>query len=201
MKQNKVTLDSLIKEAQDIALNLTPRSGHPYGGYYLHDNLQYETWKNLALRFLSANFPGDRCIKDFEYHTSLFELDNREKCHLESLIALLNSCHAIPILPKLNTENDIKTMDKTININVSQNQSQTQSQEQKQVIEIFLESIKDEITGKQFKELKEIAKEEPNPEKAKTRILDKIKSWSGDVLANVVANIVTNPTVWSGLLG
>ena len=66
-------------------------------------------------------------------------------------------------------------MDKTININVSQNQSQTQSQEQKQVIEIFLESIKDEITGKQFKELKEIAKEEPNPEKAKTRILDKIK--------------------------
>lgn len=201
MKQNKVTLDSLIKEAQEIALNLTPRNGHPYGGYYLHDNLQYETWKNLALRFLSANFSGDRCIQDFEYHANLFEVDNRQKCHLESLIALLNSCHAIPVLPKLSTENSIKAMDKTININVNQSQSQTQSQEQKQINEIFLESIKEELTGKQFKELKEIAKEEPNPEKARTRILDKIKSWSGDILANVVANIVTNPTVWSGLLG
>ncbi len=47
--------------------------------------------------------------------------------------------------------------------------------------------------GKQLKELKAIAQEEPNPEKAKTKVFDKIKSWGGDVLANVVANIVTNP--------
>lgn len=202
MKRNKVTLDTLIKDAQDIALNLTPRYGSAYGGYYLHDNLQYENWKNLTRRFLLANFPDDRCINDFEHHISLFEADNQEKSHLEAIIALLNSCHSIPTLPKKSQANSGQR-DSAININVNQQQSQhqVQTQEQRQVIEIFLEAIKDELTGKQFKELKEIAKQEPNPEKAKTKVLDKIKSWSGDVLANVVANIVTNPTVWGALLG
>lgn len=78
---------------------------------------------------------------------------------------------AIPILPIIERKPNI---DKSVNVNVNQSQSQSQTQEQKQVVEIFLEAIKDEFMGKQFKELKEIAKQEPNPEKAKTKVFDKI---------------------------
>lgn len=82
-----------------------------------------------------------------------------------------------------------------ITINVSQSQTQSQSV----AIDIFLESIKDEIPGKYFKELKAIAKEEPDAAKARSRILDKVKGFGEDVLSNIVANIITNPTIWSGL--
>lgn len=199
MKRNKVTLDSLIDEAQDIARNLSPRYGHPYGGYYLHDNQQYENWKNLTIRFLSANFPEDRCIKDFEDNVRLFEADNQEKCHFEALIALLNSCHSIPVLPKMTKDNS-KGSDGAININVNQHQSQHQNQNQDQVVGIFLEAIKDEITGKQLKELKSIVNDEPNPEKARSKILDKVKSWGESISASILANIITNPTIWGGLM-
>ena len=197
MKRNKVTLDLLIDEAQDIVRNLTPRYGHPYGGYYLYDNQQYENWKNLTIRFLSANFPEDRCITDFEQKVRLFETDNQEKCHFEALIALLNSCHSIPVLPK-NIIKESEMRESAININVNQHQSQ--HQEQTQIIDIFLEAIRDEITGRQLKELKAIVKEEPNPEKAKSKILDKVKTWGENISASIIANIITNPSVWAGLM-
>lgn len=109
----------------------------------------------------------------------------------------MESCRAIPILPSIQKAPTSK-IDKSVHVNVTQTQSQ--SQEQSFSIDIFLEAIKAEIKGKQLKELKAIAQEEPNPEKAKTKVLDKIKSWGGDVLANVVANIVTNPNIWAGLM-
>lgn len=197
----QITLASLIQEGKEIRNMISfvpsPRGvWRTFSVYSIADLPRYETWKNLVIRYLSANYPGDRCIGDFESKENEFSNHYYSPTYFDGLIGILESCEAIPVLPK---RKEISAVDNSVHVNVNQNQSQ--NQEQKQVIEIFLESIKDEITGKQFKELKEIAKEEPNPEKAKTRILDKIKSWSGDVLANVVANIVTNPTVWSGLLG
>ena len=89
--------------------------------------------------------------------------------------------------------------DSLVNVNVTQNQSQEQQQYQEQIFSLFFESIKDEISGKQLKELKEIVSQEPDPEKAKPKILEKIKSFGSDVCASIVANIITNPIIWSGL--
>jgi hypothetical protein len=85
--------------------------------------------------------------------------------------------------------------DSLVSVNVTQNQSQ----EQKQVVTFFIDSIKDEISGKQLKELQEIAKSEPDPEKAKPKIIDHIKSFGVDVCSNILANIMTNPAIWTGL--
>lgn len=94
---------------------------------------------------------------------------------------------------------DVK-IDKSIKISVNQQQSQDQKQIQKQFIEIFIDSIKNEITGKQLKELQEIIRGEPNVEKSKHRILEKLKEFGIDVCTNIVSNIITNPLIWSGLL-
>lgn len=194
-----MTLENIIEEGKAIRalIEFIPsRYYRSFKAYKITDGPRYEKWKNLVIRFLSASYPGDRCITDFEEKIELFQTKYFSLAVFDDILGLLESCMEIPQLPVIK---NASTIDKSVHVNVNQNQ--TQVQEQKQVVEIFLEAIKDELTGKQFKELKEIAKQEPNPEKAKTKVLDKIKSWSGDVLANVVANIVTNPTVWGGLLG
>lgn len=195
-----ITLPYLIQEGKEIRgmISFVPSPTgvwRTFSVYSIADIPKYETWKNLVVRFLSANYPGDRCIADFENKVKEFSDSNYDPTYFDGLIGILESCNAIPVLPKAQSKTSI---DKSVHVNVTQTQSQ--SQEQSFAIDIFLEAIKDEIKGKQLKELKAIAQEEPNPEKVKTKVLDKIKSWGGDVLANVVANIVTNPTVWAGLM-
>lgn len=195
-----ITLPYLIQEGKEIRGMISfvpsPRGvWRTFSVYSIADIPKYETWKNLVVRFLSANYPGDRCIADFENKVKEFSDSNYDPTYFDGLIGILESCNAIPVLPKAQSKASI---DKSVHVNVTQTQSQ--SQEQSFAIDIFLEAIKDEIKGKQLKELKAIAHEEPNPGKAKTKVLDKIKSWGGDVLANVVANIVTNPNIWNGLM-
>ncbi|GAO28330.1 hypothetical protein JCM15548_1413 [Geofilum rubicundum JCM 15548] len=71
---------------------------------------------------------------------------------------------------------------------------------QKVVLNLFTEAIKDEISGKDYKELKEILKNyEKEPDKAKTKLIEKLKGFGSDILTNIVANIMTNPNFYSGL--
>ena len=83
-------------------------------------------------------------------------------------------------------------------ISVTNNLTQSQQQEQSQqlVVEIFMEAIKDELTGKQQKEIKAIFEEEKDIEKAKPKLMDKLKGFGENVLSNIVANIITNPKAW-----
>lgn len=92
-------------------------------------------------------------------------------------------------------------LDKSVNVNttVSQNQEQHQNQKQDVIVKILLEAVKDELTGKQWKELLVLAKDKEDPEKTRKSILDKIKGFGENVAANIVANIFTNPEVWQCL--
>jgi len=68
-------------------------------------------------------------------------------------------------------------------------------------LNIFIDAIRDEITGKELKELKEIMKNyEKNPEETKSTLLEKIKGFGKDVLSNIMANIITNPDFYSTFL-
>ena len=91
--------------------------------------------------------------------------------------------------------------DKSVNVNttVTQSQEQKQNQQQDIVVRILLEAAQDELTGKQRKELLAIAKETKDPEEARISILSKLKDFGEDVVANIVANILTNPQVWQNL--
>jgi len=194
-----VTLENIIAEGYEIRqmIKFVPPTGfRTFKVYSISDRARYEKWKNLVIRFLTASYTEDRCVRDFEEKTESFS-KNFNPNILDDILGLLESCRAIPVLPSLPKASASK-IDKSVHVNVTQNQSQTQ--EQSQAVDIFLEAIQDEITGKQLKELKTIAKEEPNPEKAKSKILDKVKSWGESISASIVANIITNPKVWSGLI-
>lgn len=91
--------------------------------------------------------------------------------------------------------------DNSVNVNttVTQSQDQKQSQRQEVIIKNLIEAVKDELTGKQRKELLEITKETMDPKEAHKSILNKLKEFGKDVSANIIANIMTNPLVWQNL--
>ena len=47
--------------------------------------------------------------------------------------------------------------------------------------------------------IQKIAKETPNVEEAKPKIIDKLKSFGESVLSGILTNIITNPAIWGGL--
>lgn len=137
--------------------------------------------KNLGMMIAFQNDEGAGFIAGQD----LKSMKNMFSGLLESLS---DEIRAIGI-PKKNKEKG-----NMVNVNITQNQSQNQS------FSLFFDSIKDEITGKQLRELKEIIAKEPDLEKAKPKIIEKIKSFGSDICSNIIANIITNPAIWSGLL-
>lgn len=119
-------------------------------------------------------------------------LDNEKTFFKKYLDNLINQ------ISKLGIPENKSNIDNSIKFNVSQNQSQNQSQ--KLILEIFIESIRSEITSKQLKELKTIITEEKEPKKARVKILDKLNSFGIAVCTNILTNIISNPAVWEGLL-
>lgn len=175
-----ITLPYLIQEGKEIRGMISfvpsPRGvWRTFSVYSIADIPKYETWKNLAVRFLSANYPEDRCIADFENKVKEFSDSNYDPTYFDGLIGILESCNAIPILPKAQSKASI---DKSVHVNVTQTQSQ--SQEQSFAIDIFLEAIKDEIKGKQLKELKLLHKKSQIRKKPKPRFWT--KSQVGEVM-------------------
>jgi len=85
---------------------------------------------------------------------------------------------------------------KNINLTVNQNQTQTQEQSQKQTIDIeqIIDVLKDELTGKQLKELDLIIKEPNSLEKGK-KLTDKLLSFGSNVAAGILGNILINPQI------
>lgn len=185
------TLDDLIKKGEDIYNNLSCY----YGTYSFGDCAQYGIWSKTVIRYLCNNYKGDRCINDFEELTNEIAKSGVDKVLFSQLVGVLHACNKIPdMIEQSPLKNSLVPISLTNNIN--QTQSQDQTQEQNLAINIFIESIKDELTGKQQKEIKEIIGNEPNPTQARTKILDKIKSFGSDVISNIVANIITNPAIW-----
>lgn len=194
---DNITLDSIIEEAYSIKANLMPKS-HQSSFFKVADTNIYEKWKYKTVRFLSVNYEGDRVCQDFANAVNNFvQLDLGTKAKFDSIIGVLESCKSIPEKVKSVTRKQNQTAkDAPIIINNTNSQSQSQSQS----IQIFLEAIKDDLTGKQVKELKEIvANEDGDLEKAKPKLVDKIRSFGSDVASNIIANIITNPAIWSGV--
>lgn len=199
----EITYQTLLEEGKQIRalIKYVPEGPNvifrAYDEYQITDTLRYETWRNLVINLLLAKNEEQR-VQDFKSATEEFKKKHYSPECFDNMLGIVNACQFVPC--QLNPKSSANSNDKAIVLNVNQTQSQTQSQEQKIVVDVFLEAIKDELTGKQFRELKDIAKDEIDPKKARNKILDKIKSWGEGISESIVANIITNPNVWSGLI-
>lgn len=193
-------LETLIQEGNNIVNSISyvhAPSGvkRMYDVYRVENETQYQIWKSKSIRLLNINFKDDIEVNAFIEAAKSFDKSHYTPKYLKGMVGILISCKDIPNNAK-GEEKEKQDSHSAVMVTVNQSQTQNQSQE----INIFLDSIADELTGKQYKELKAIAHEEPNPEKSKQKIVKKLKSFGGDVLSNILANIVTNPSVWNLLL-
>lgn len=170
----------------------------PYYDYPYMDS--YYQWIEKAKRFLEINYPNDKHITEFEQLSKKDIWANQQRM----LLAILEAFAALPITvpsskPSPNKQ-DKEQVPVNVTTNINNSNSQTQNQQQSFAIELFLEAIKDDLTGRQIKELKAVVAEaDNNLQKARPGIIEKLKSFGTDVASNIVANLLTNPEIWGGL--
>ena len=195
----EITLESLIQEHKDRIPTL--RYGGCFSLYDYPDMSEYQNWLAKTKRFLNINYPNDKYVDEFE------SISN-EQLYPEQQNKLRAILEAFAILPDVITDNSKTNINgkgrgrEAINVTTTINNtnSQTQSQEQSLAVELFIEAIKDDLTGRQIKELKAVVEEADNDlQKARPGILAKLKEFGVDVTSNIIANILTNPIIWGGL--
>ncbi|MFR9498395.1 MAG: hypothetical protein SNI05_08225 [Rikenellaceae bacterium] len=194
MEEEKITLENLIQQGKQILSGLTLKNGY-FETYSLQNREEFEEWQNITLRFIASSFPDDFQNNKLE---SLFNSFCAGQIHspivLEKILGVINGYKTLPQTIKP------KSIDGNIGTQVNINNNNTNSNTQTQSVNIFIDAIKDDLTGKQVKELKEIVSQESDDlEKAKPKILEKVISWGGNVAAGIVTNLITNPSIWGGL--
>ena len=89
--------------------------------------------------------------------------------------------------------------DKSVNVNTTVTQNQEQSQKQSQEVNLLVDLLKNSLAPYQLEELKEVAKSDMSTSEKRQTLMDKILSFGSNVGASVLANILTNPAVYSCL--
>ena len=187
-----ITLESLIQEHIDLIGMMYRDSGF----YYFRDHQAYEYWLAKARRYLFANYTNDKQVVEFDTLSQGPLSKKQQQKMLAILEALALLPNPIPVA-KTRTKVDTKT---DMNITINNTNSQSQSQEQSLAVELFIEAVKDDLTGRQIKELKFVVTEADNDlQKARPGIIAKLKEFGADVASNIVANLLTNPMIWGGL--
>ena len=196
-----ITLESLIQEHKDRLPYL-----HDIGDmltYYEYPDMEtYHKWLAKTIRYIEIQYPNDKYVVEFcEVSKQNIYPDQQRK-----LLAILEAFAVLPtVIPNNHatqvTEKKSKSKN-AINVVTTINNSniQSQSQEQSLDVKLFLEAIKDDLTGHQINDLKSVvAKADNDLKKARPGIFAKLKEFGADVASNIVANILTNPMIWEGL--
>ncbi len=155
---------------------------------YGNDNPHYNKLNDIKSRNVMVKLmPG---LNITPFGDSLQSLKKELEDTLDNLLVEISSL-GLPENQKERNSNQI-----IVNTNLAQTQHQTQSIE----VNIFLNTLKESLTDRQYNEIVEIAKKEPNAVKARGEIIEKIKSFGSDVLSNILANTITNPGIWTSFL-
>lgn len=201
-----ITLESLIQEHKEridlLKYQPDPPGCWGFSYYYYEDSEAYQKWLAKTKRFIAINYPRDKYVNEFEVVSN----GNKSPEQQKKLLAILE---AFAVLPTVIPDNRITQVAEkkgdgkdSINVVTTINNSNSQSQDQRQslAVELFIEAIKDDLTGRQIKELKAVVADVNNDlQKARPGIITKLKEFGSDVASNIVANILTNPSIWSGL--
>lgn len=190
-------LQNIIEEFEKLRPCL--REHGPVGNFNLYHysygerEEEYLLWLAKTQRFLEITFPNDKHVLEFLEVSNNQELSPTQQ---KVLVVILKAFLEYPTV----VPNKLEQKQNSITIQNTNTNAQSQSQEQSLEIHLLIEAIKDNLTGRQIKELKEIVTDENNDlQKARPGILAKLKEFGVDVVSNVVANILTNPTIWNGL--
>lgn len=190
-------LQNIIEEFEKLRPCL--REHGPVGNFNLYHysygerEEEYLLWLAKTQRFLEITFPNDKHVLEFLEVSNNQELSPTQQ---KVLVVILKAFLEYPTV----VPNRLEQKQNSITIQNTNTNTQSQSQEQSLEIHLLLEAIKDNLTGRQIKELKEIVAEADNDlQKARPNILAKLKEFGIDVVSNVVANILTNPTIWTQL--
>lgn len=188
-------LEGLIKEGEKLSSDIKYSSGgnliSPH--YYFTDRSSYIEWLERCHYWISIN--NELCIPKIQvFYDNLTAKRVMKNDHPQ----LLNTLKAMLKYPQKNKPTISENKKENIGVSIynTNTQSQNQSQEQKILQEIFIEAIKDDLTGKQQKELRAILDEHKDDvEKAKPKLVNKMLSFGKDVASNILANILTNPNI------
>ena len=184
------TLQSLIKKHKKRIKTLRETQV----GYDYPDMQAYYDWVEITKRYLRLHFPGDQSVVEF---CKLSE-ERISRGQQEKLLSILNAFVVIPQIIKNNIQ--MEKGGTEVNVTVNNNNSQSQNQEQSMIVQQFLDAFRDELTGRQLKELKSVIAEADNDlHKAKPKIMDKLMEFGGNVASNILATILTNSAFWQCL--
>lgn len=192
-----ITLEELIQEHKE-RIKILRYHREAFIPYYDYENMEtYHLWIEKAKRYIRQNFSNDPAVKEFETLSSK-EVEPEQQRRLGAII------EAFAIIPaselQKRTKSSKKEVGEGVSITINNTNSQSQNQEQSLAVELFIEAIKDDLTGRQIKELKSVVAEADNDlQKARSGILAKLKEFGADVASNIVANLLTNPMIWGGL--
>ena len=137
---------------------------------------EYQNWNSSAKIFIRNNNK-----EEYDEIKNVFEKINPENHKI-----ILASLRAIRNFPKEHSKDTIIEKEKNLqNVYVYQNVS----------ITLINEAFKSELNDNQRKEIKTIIDDkELEPEKKKSKIVETLKKFGGDVASNILANILTNPS-------
>lgn len=196
-----ITLESLIQEHKERLPYL--RDVGDMLPYYEYPNMEaYHRWLAKTIRYIEIQYPNDKHVVEF----CEVSKENTYPSQQQKLLAILEAFAVLPtVIPDNRTTQITEKKGKgkdAINVitTINNSNSQSQSQEQSMAVELFIEAIKDDLTGRQIKELKSVVAEADNDlQKARPGIIAKLKEFGSDVASNIVANLLTNPMIWGGL--
>ncbi len=189
-----MTLEELIEEGNNFSITQAGFQNSYKNGLlsrkrtesHIENEDKYYYWIEICKRFLITNYKSDFACEHFEEATKEAPKSNAD---IKKLVAILKSLIGMPTICE--TKKDMSTNVQNINVSQSQNQSQNIN------IDIVLQAIKDELGPNGIEDLKDIKGD--TEEAKKKNLLSKLKGFGEATLSNILANIITNPTIWEQL--
>lgn len=162
----------------------------------IRDSYSLEDWKNnatnLIIRIYGKNSVPEKQIENMKYSINIGfntdNVDNRKLQAQELVRGLIKEIKRFG-LPEL-VDNK---KEEGLNINITQ----SQNQETRISLSLFIESIQEELTGSQLKELQAVISDNKlDKEEKKSKIINKLKHFGGDIATNILANVLSNPSLF-----
>lgn len=147
------------------------------------DYNDYLGWGIESLRFIKSYYPSD--------YKNAFNIFYKQPVKNHRKIWMMLLTYRDYPLENIK-ETDSEGGKKSINIhNIQNNQNSVN-------INLIIENIKNELSASQFEEIKIIKDDNNLDEKSKKeKIIEKLKSFGSDVASNILAGILTNPSLYS----
>lgn len=186
----EMTITDFIKQGEDLKASIN--------GVRLGKADEYNIWAETVLRFLNKTVPGDMAIDRFQEQINQFNPRYCYKDEFDCILSVLKGVEAIPS-KTVDTSSQAKKVGKGIEINNTLSQNQEQNQKQSQEVSLLVDLLKNSLAPYQLEELKEVAKADMSVSEKRQTLMDKILSFGSNVGASVLANILTNPAVFSCL--